>query len=271
MLKLLVSTKTTLLLFLLFASSMAIATFIENDHGTQVARGMVYEAWWFETLMGWMGINFIFHFKKYKLFRQKNWPVGLFHLAFICILLGAGITRYFSTEGTMRIREGESSGIFYSSGNYLQLEHPNTGDYHKFEKGFPLLTSSFSPEEELVNFPNLPPLTIRLDQYVAGARKSFESGDQDYLDIAVALGAGRKDYLIKSGDVLPLGGLVLATGRTAEAPIHLFPTNEGWKIKSTVHLQVMDMASQQMHVLHEGETQPLHLRSLYQWEGEPSW
>ncbi|MDN3688740.1 hypothetical protein [Cyclobacterium jeungdonense] len=52
MVKLLVSTKTTLLLFLPFASSMAIATFIENDHGTQVARGMVYEAWWFEVRMG---------------------------------------------------------------------------------------------------------------------------------------------------------------------------------------------------------------------------
>ncbi|WP_369074270.1 cytochrome c biogenesis protein ResB [Cyclobacterium jeungdonense] len=69
-----------------------------------------------------MGINFIFHSKKYKLYRQKKWPVGLFHLAFICILLGAGITRYFSTEGTMLIREGEASGVFFSSGNYPQLE-----------------------------------------------------------------------------------------------------------------------------------------------------
>lgn len=267
MVKLLVSTKTTLLLFLLFASSMAIATFIENDHGTQVARGIVYEAWWFEVLMGWMGINFIFHFKKYKLYRQKKWPVGLFHLAFICILLGAGITRYFSTEGTMRIREGEASSVFYSSGNYLQLEHPEVADYHKFEKSFSLLTSSFSPEEHLVNFPDLPSLTIRVDDYVPGARKSFLSGNQDYLDIAVALGSGRKDYLLKSGEALPLGGLLLATGAATEAPIRLFQGNDGWKIESAVHLQVMDMASQQMHVLHEGETQPLHLRSLYQWEG----
>ncbi|MDN3688739.1 hypothetical protein [Cyclobacterium jeungdonense] len=55
-----------------------------------------------------------------------------------------------------------------------------------------MLTSSFSPEQHTVNFPGLPSLTIQLDDFVPGARKSFLPGNQDYLDIAVAQGAGRK-------------------------------------------------------------------------------
>ncbi len=266
MVRLLVSTKVTLILFLLFAGAMAVATFIENDHGTQVARARVYEAWWFELVMGWMAVNFLVHFKKYRLYRLEKWPIGLFHLAFVCILLGAGITRYFSTEGTMRIREGEASGIFYSSRNYLQLEHPKPGDFHKFEKAFPLLTESFNPEAMQVALPDLPSLTIRMEAYLPGAKKSFQPGTQDYLDIALAQGSGRKDYLLKKGETLALGNLSLATDSLTSAPIRLIKSAEGWKITSAVHLQVMDMASQQMQVLHEGETQPLRLRSLYQWE-----
>ena len=41
------STRLTGVLLLTFAAAMGIATFIENDYGTQTAKALVYNAWWF--------------------------------------------------------------------------------------------------------------------------------------------------------------------------------------------------------------------------------
>ena len=48
---LLFSTRLTGVLFIVYAAAMAIATFIENDYGTQASKALVYNAWWFELIM----------------------------------------------------------------------------------------------------------------------------------------------------------------------------------------------------------------------------
>jgi len=115
------SSKLAVLLLFVFALSMAIATFVENDYGTATAWKMIYDAWWFELVMLGLGISFIMSIFKYKLWRLEKWALLMFHLAFIIILLGAGITRYASYGGIMRIREGASSNIIISDTNYLHI------------------------------------------------------------------------------------------------------------------------------------------------------
>ena len=66
-------------------------------------------------------INLVYNLKRYKLFRKEKLSILLFHLSFIVILLGAGVTRYFGYEGIMHIREGESSNIIISDQTYLQI------------------------------------------------------------------------------------------------------------------------------------------------------
>jgi hypothetical protein len=39
------------ILFLLFAASMAVATFLENDFGSPAAYSMVYNTKWFEMIL----------------------------------------------------------------------------------------------------------------------------------------------------------------------------------------------------------------------------
>ena len=58
---------------------------------------------------------------KYKLFRIEKIAALTFHLSFILILIGAGITRYISYEGMMHIREGESTDQFISDDTFLQI------------------------------------------------------------------------------------------------------------------------------------------------------
>ncbi|EKB47965.1 cytochrome c biogenesis protein [Cecembia lonarensis] len=261
--KLLLSTKVTLVLLIAFAASMGVATFIENDHGTPVARGLVYDAWWFEVIMVWMAINFIAHIGQYILFHKNRWPVGLFHVAFVIIILGAGVTRYFSQEGMIHIREGEDKDMFYTMDKYLQIKDTESGE--KFEKSVLLLPKNFKPKSVHSDIGG-DNFQIVFEDYISGATEYFIDGEDTYVDIAVAMGAGREDYLVDKGRYIQLGSLTLSTKNDDQHPIRIFKEGDTWYIESEVHLQMMEMSSQKMGTMHVGEKQPLQLRSLYQWD-----
>jgi len=113
---------TTSCLLVVFAVAIAYATFVENDYGTQTAQILIYSARWFEILLILTGFNLIGGLFYYKAFKLKRWSMVLFHVAFIIILIGAGITRFFSYEGMMHIREGESSNQLLTTQTYIQVE-----------------------------------------------------------------------------------------------------------------------------------------------------
>jgi cytochrome c-type biogenesis protein CcsB len=112
----------TVLLLMMFAISIAYATFIENDYGTDTAQALIYQAWWFELLLVVGVINLIGSVIRYKLVSKKKWAILMFHLAFILIITGAGVTRYFGFEGSMHIREGESTNKVVSEATYIDLK-----------------------------------------------------------------------------------------------------------------------------------------------------
>ncbi|VAW26426.1 Putative cytochrome C-type biogenesis protein, partial [hydrothermal vent metagenome] len=106
-------------LLLVFGVSIGIATFIENDFGPIGSQSIVYRALWFEVLMMVMVVNMIGVIILKKMYLRDRWVNLLFHVAFIIILMGAGITRFFGEEGMMHIREGESSNTFISEQTYI--------------------------------------------------------------------------------------------------------------------------------------------------------
>jgi len=112
----------TVLLLMMFAISIAYATFIENDYGTSTAQVLIYQAWWFELLLSVGVINLAGSVFRYKLVNRKKWAILMFHLAFILIIIGAGVTRYFGFEGSMHIREGESTNRVVSETSYISVK-----------------------------------------------------------------------------------------------------------------------------------------------------
>ena len=52
------STRLMAVLFIGFATAMAAGTFIESEYNTETARILIYNAWWFETIMVFFVINF---------------------------------------------------------------------------------------------------------------------------------------------------------------------------------------------------------------------
>lgn len=114
------SNLTTIILLFILGASAGYATFIENDFGTQTARVFVYDALWYEIVLVLTCINMcaiLYATKAYK-----HLVRFIFHFAFVVILVGAGLTRYFGVEGVMSIRQNSTQNTFLSSKNFLHVK-----------------------------------------------------------------------------------------------------------------------------------------------------
>jgi cytochrome c-type biogenesis protein CcsB len=113
--------KTMAILMLIFAFSIGYATIVENDFGTMTAKAEIYNALWFETLLGLLALNLSLNIYKHKMYTLKKAPIFIFHISFLIILVGAAITRFIGYEGTMHIREGQTASTILSADTYLSI------------------------------------------------------------------------------------------------------------------------------------------------------
>ena len=105
-----------------FLVAIAIGTFLESAYDIQTAKIIVYNAIWFELLLVFLALNLIANINRYKMWKREKIAMLMFHLSFIVILIGAGVTRYFSFEGLMLIRENAQADFIYSSDPYLWIK-----------------------------------------------------------------------------------------------------------------------------------------------------
>ena len=121
LLSLINSMKTMAVLMLIFAAAVGYATIIENDYGTMTAKAEIYNARWFEVLLGLLALNLALNIYRYKMYTLKKAPIFIFHIGFLVILLGAAITRYVGYEGSMHIREGMIADTITSAKTYWSV------------------------------------------------------------------------------------------------------------------------------------------------------
>ena len=100
---------TAVVLLLLYASGLAVATFIEKYHGSAAAKAMIYYSPLFFLLQFLLVVNFLVIAFKHQYLRLRRWGLLLVHASFIIILLGALVSFLFGEEGILHIREGEST------------------------------------------------------------------------------------------------------------------------------------------------------------------
>jgi cytochrome c-type biogenesis protein CcsB len=122
--KFLLSSPMMIILLVVLAIALGAATFIEEKYDTETAGQWVYHAKWFEFLFLLLILNLIGHIKQYNLLKRKKWAGLTFHVAFIVIIIGAGITRYFGFEGQMHIREGQTTNILTTSDPNVEITLP---------------------------------------------------------------------------------------------------------------------------------------------------
>ncbi|MCF6330925.1 MAG: cytochrome c biogenesis protein CcsA [Sulfurimonas sp.] len=118
----LISMKLMLTLVFIFALASAVGTFIENDYGINTSWSLIYASRWYEAIQVLLGISLVGNIFRYKMFKVKKIPVLIFHVGFLVVLVGAGITRYYGYEGVMHIREGATEDRMVSSDAFLQIK-----------------------------------------------------------------------------------------------------------------------------------------------------
>nr|WP_299072996.1 cytochrome c biogenesis protein CcsA [uncultured Allomuricauda sp.] len=256
-----------LVLLLVFAIAMGTATFIENDFGTATAWIKVYDSTWFELVMLGLGLCFAANIYKYKLWRKEKWAILLFHIAFIIILIGAGITRYNSYGGIMRIREGASSNTIISDKNYLQV-HLSSGRKTKHlerELYFsPLTDNNFSIQANLESIP----ITISHKQFVADAIPEIVDDPENgvpLLQMVVTSGNGRETLFLKKGEIEEIGSHKHKIGFEAEGEdvINLIENDGQFQMLTPHQLDFFIMADQTAGIIKGDTLQPMTLRTLY--------
>ena len=264
------STRSMAVLFILFATAMGVATFIENDFGTQTAKALVYSSWWFEAIMIFFVINFFGNIFRYRLYKKEKWAVLMFHLAFLFIIIGAGVTRYIGYEGIMLIDEGETTNTFLSETTYINAIVDN-GSMQKPDINKPILLSAwgdnswsyqdrFNTKEEQKDF------KFTLVDYIPWAEEKFvedENGDE-YLFLVESSSGNRHEHYIKSGEIQNIHNVLVGYNANEEnAIINIFKRNDSLKIAAKFDGNYQVMATMNKGTVTKDSVQAFNLRALY--------
>ena len=268
----LVSTRLTAILFIVFALAMAIGTFIENDYGTVTAKILIYNATWFELILGVFVLNFLFNIKRYNLLKFNKWPVLMLHLSWILIILGAFVTRYIGYEGVMPIRENTSSNTFLSEKTYLTVlvdgEHQGQPARKTIQDD--LLLSEHTNNYFELNYEfSGQDFTIEYLDFIEDATEGLveASTGEKYLKIVEASKGNRHEHYLRSGEVTSIHNILFSLNSPTEGAINITENEGELFINSPFDGDFMRMADQFQGTLNKDENQPLLLRSLYNSAG----
>jgi cytochrome c-type biogenesis protein CcsB len=228
-----------LLVFIAFAAG--IATFIENDYGSQAARSMVYNAWWFELIFVLLSINLALAIFQHKLYRLNKIPVFAFHVSFIIIILGAAITRYFGVEGSMHIREGETATSFTLADRWLTIQR-NGNVLSSGKVNFSIITSDSFKRKFVANGQECEILFLRFIPHATQRIVEDEKG-KAMISIMLLDSLGGRPMAISEGARVKLGELLAGFNASDTSEINFFATDSGLFAASTFEVEQNEMGS----------------------------
>ncbi len=271
--KILFSTRLTAILFIAFAAAMAAGTFMDAGQDTSptpYTRNLIYNAWWFEAIMGMFIVNFVGNIFRFRLYKKEKWATFILHISFIFILLGAFITRYVGFEGMMAIREGATENQFLSQKTYITGRI--FGDYKvdgvsqmrilEEEVDFsPRLENDFKIETDYGG----QPVTIELEKFIAGAEEDIipDENGESYLKLVEAGTNGPHNHFLKVGQVASIHNILFALNKPTDGAINITFQGDSLSINSPFEGEYMTMATRAQGKLVKDSLQPLYLRSRY--------
>ena len=267
------STRLTAVLFIVYATAMAVGTFLDVGQSTSptpYSRNLIYNAWWFEAIMVVFMINFVGNIFRYRLLRKEKWATLVLHLSFIFILLGAFITRYHGFEGMMAIREGATENTFLSQKTYLTTyidgDYKINGEFQRLVRNddvdfSPRLENNYSFSTTYGNTQ----VVVELIDFISGAEEDIvpdETGEY-YLKLVEAGSGAPHNHFLKVGEVSSIHNVLYALNKPTPGAINLTFSDEELTIQSPFEGEFMTMATGAQGQLVKDSIQPLVLRSRY--------
>ena len=239
------SMQLTVVLLLMFAISAGLATFIENDFGTDSARAVVYNAGWFEVLLVVLGINLLGSIFMHRLLQRKKYIIFLFHIAFIIILIGSGITRYYGFEGMMHIREGKSSNQIISSQVYLSASY--TDDDEEVWRGRPVLLAQLGSHNYSFNVEkDGKDISIETIEFVPNASLVIApmQGGDPIVNLMMVNGNTRQSVVLRLGETMQVDGTTIGfNDRKQNHDVSICVNNDSLFLEANELIMVNSMGS----------------------------
>ncbi|TBN06761.1 cytochrome C biogenesis protein [Hyunsoonleella flava] len=271
--KILFSTRLTAILFVAFAVAMAAGTFMDAGQDTSptpYTRNLIYNAWWFEAIMGMFIINFVGNIFRFRLYKKEKWATFILHISFIFILLGAFITRYIGYEGMMAIREGATENQFLSQKTYVtgrifgDFKINGVSQMRTIEEEVdfsPRLNNSLKIETDYGG----QDVTIELEKFIEGAEEDIipDENGESYLKLVEAGTNGPHNHFLKVGQVANIHNILFALNKPTDGAVNITFQGDSLTIKSPFEGEYMTMATRAQGKLVKDSLQPLYLRSRY--------
>jgi len=271
--KFLFSTAFSSVLLLVFAYLIAIATFIENEYGTPTANIEIFRSKWLELIMVLLAINFLGNVKKYNMISQKKWTTLLFHLAFVVIIIGAGVTRYYSFEGSVPIREGVTTDTMYTGEPHLQfkvLDPSKEPENKRSSLGYsqPNLMAETTDNDFEINFDlEDKKVVFSYVEYIRNSEyKIYEGveGGKDLLEMVYILNGITDTMCIESGTAERIGrSLIAFNAPEVKGAVSIIEKENGYQIYSPFTINRMRMRDRMIDTVVPGIVSEMYFAQMH--------
>ena len=260
------STRASGLYMILFAVAIGVATFVENDFGTSAAQNLVFRTRWFELLLLLFCGSIVANIFRFNLIKQKKWAILTFHVSIIIILIGAGITRYFGSEGRMHIREGADANTILSNETYLhfKIKTPQNKKYSFFE---PVAYSAIGQNAfKRIFLIGNQKLDIDLQEFIPNPVNELIDSERGkpVIKIVISGDEGREEYFLYDGETKWIHNTMFNFGeKGVEGAINIIYQSNDLQFISPDSISQFQMAIQKTDWLESGKIHPLMVRTLY--------
>ena len=244
------------ILFIVFAASMAAATFIENDYGSSAAYNFVYDTRWFELILVLLSANLIGQMIIFKLYRKSKLTILIFHLSFIIMVAGAGITRYTGWEGTIHIREGDEQSRCYSGEKFLgYVLKDRSGNIlsQNTQKYYMSSSSADNYKKKITSGNNVYELVLAriLPNASEIASEAPEGGP--VFSAVVTDSTNRETINLKSGESALFNGISIGLNPASDCNITFITDSSAFFVKSDYPFDQASMMTQETMSVKSGE------------------
>lgn len=246
---------------------LAVATFIENDHGSQTAWALIYDAAWFKIIICVILFYVLFMLIYFKVQLKQNWALILFFLAISVIVVGGFITRHIGYEGVMHIREGDVQNQFDSNLAYLQCQLNGDHEMMYWEK--PLLLSSISKNRYRRNFQfKEEDHQVALLDFKTNVVQKIQDDMKGPGVVTLQLLSGEepRQLVLEKFEFTKIGDCYLGFNIPFEdtcAYINIISEKDTLYLKSNQRLEVQNMMGNSKNMFSKGQVVPLEKRTLY--------
>jgi len=266
--------KVAVVLLFIFGVVIGVATFIENDYGTQTARALIYSARWFELFLLFFTVVLIYNMFRYKSHKKAKLSIFIFHASFVIIALGAALTRYVGFEGVMHIREGSTVSTMVSDVKILQIDAVDNKESTHFEQPvfFSSMTTNSINEEISVGNKEV---KIELLEYLPAVEQQLVPDPNGKMILALKVsskGFGKgKDIRLEKGDHYNAGGFIVAFDDTHEhndgkSYFNIQQAGDKLEVKTDFDLQTLSMLTREEQNLSKG-INVFERKKLYSFNG----